>query len=164
MAPAKPRQPAMEVEVTRNSWISIKALVNNNHRQNQVMLRDSQTSLYSEQCFHEFLTIEKKRCERSEDQKLLMLANLSSFDDIAERQNIAKSMTDILSDITRDTDIKGWHVEGLVIGILFTEIGKEKTIAFTLRRISNKCLKRLQLQLGEETLSRIQINWLSLQS
>jgi hypothetical protein len=165
MAPANPRQPAMEVEVMGNSWINIKTLAHNNHqRQNQVMLRDSQTGLYSEQCFNEFLTIEKKRCERSEGQELLMLANLSSFNDITERQNIAKSAMDILSDITRDTDIKGWHVEGLVIGILFTEIGNEETIAFTLRRISNKCLRRLQSQLGEEILSRIQINWLSLQS
>jgi hypothetical protein len=122
------------------------------------MLRDSQTGLYHEEYFKEFLALEEKRCERSKDPVFLMLADLSAFIDIQERQKIAKSMTEVLSDATRDTDVKGWHVDGLVMGIIFTEMtSKEATSPFA--HVVNKCLGRLGSYLGVERLSRIQISW-----
>jgi len=121
------------------------------------MLRDSQTGLYHEEYFNELLALEKKRCEGSKDPACLILADLSSFVDVHERQKIAKSITEVLSDTTRETDVKGWCVDGLVMGIMFTEMtGKEATSR--LARVVNKCIGRLGSCLGAERLSRIQIS------
>jgi hypothetical protein len=92
-----------------------------------------------------------------------MLANLSAFPDVSERQNIAKSMMEVFSAVTRDTDVKGWHIDDLVIGIMFIEMtDKEATSKLALQRIANKCLWLLESNLGIETFSHIQISWQSL--
>jgi hypothetical protein len=124
------------------------------------MLRDSQTGLYHEEYFNELLSLEKKRCERSRDPVFLMRADLSAFADPSERQKIAKSIMKVLSGATRDTDVKGWHVDGLVIGIMFTETtGNEATWPLPPRSIGDKWLGRLRCYLGVERLSRIRISW-----
>lgn len=136
---------------------------NDSKKHGRIMLKDSLTGLYNEWCFNEFLDLEKKRCKRSEDPSFLMLADLSKFTDAPERKNIAKSMTGVFSEVTRDTDIKGWHVDGSVIGIMFTEMaGKEADARLILKRIANKCLWRLESDLGIEKSSHIQISWQSL--
>jgi len=148
------------VKVKKISRINTKSVGQNNHRrQDQIMPRDSQTGLYQEEYFNEFLAFEKKRCERSEDPAFLMLADLSAFVDVSERQKIAKSMTEVLSDATRDTDVKGWHVDGLVIGIMFTVMtGKEASSLMVQRYVVNKCLRSLESHLGMATFSRIQVS------
>ena len=104
---------------------------NSRQKPDQAILRDSQAELYHEQYFNEFLAFEKKRVERSKDPVFLMLADLSAFSDVSERQNVAKSIAEVLSETTRETDVKGWYVDGLVIGCLFTEMaGKEAILPF----------------------------------
>jgi len=149
------------VKVKKISCINIKSVGQNNHRrQDQIMPRDSQTGLYHEEYFNEFLAFEKKRYERSEGPAFLMLADLSAFTDVSKRQEVVRSMMDVLSDVTRDTDVKGWHVDGLVIGIMFTVMtGKEGTLPLEHRHVTKKCLGRLQSHLGAENYSRIQITW-----
>lgn len=148
------------------SWLNTKTRVQKNRRElDQIVMKDTETGLYNAEYFNEFHALEKKRCERSEDPAYLMLADLSAFTDVSERINIAQSMMGVFSEVTRDTDIKGWHVDSSVIGIIFTEMtGKEATSLPALRRIANKCLWLLQTNLGVETISRIQIIWQSLQS
>ena len=137
----------------------------NRRKVGQIMPRDSQTGLYREEYFKEFLALAKKSFERSEGPVFLMLADLSAFTDVSERQKIAKSMMDALSAITRDTDVKGWHIDGLVIGIMFTEkTGKAAISRFAQRNVVNKCLGCLQSHLGVEKFSRIQISWQSVQT
>ncbi len=59
-------------------------------------------------------------------------------------------MMEVFSEVTRDTDIKGWHVDGLVIGIIFTEMaGKEADARLILKHIANKCLWKLESNLGK---------------
>jgi len=124
------------------------------------MLRDSQTELYNEEYFNELLALEQKKCERSKSPVLLMLADLSAFADVSERQKIARSMMEALSHIIRDTDVKGWHVDGLVIGTMFTKItSKETTSPFAPRHFVNRCLERLSSCLGVERFSRIEVSW-----
>ena len=145
----------------RISWINTKPVGQNGRRAlDQVMLRDSDTGLYHEEYFNELLALEQKRCERSKDPIFLMLADLSAFADLSERQKIAKAMMEVLSDATRDTDVKGWQVEDSVVGVMFTEMtGKEPASPFAPRHLANKCLGRLGSSLGMERFSRIQISW-----
>jgi GGDEF domain-containing protein len=143
------------------TWLNTKNRgQNSRHKIDKIMLRDNQTGLYRQEYFNELLAIEKKRCGRSGGPVFLMLADLSAFSDVLERQKVAKSVTDVLIDVTRDTDVKGWHVDGMVIGVIFTEIsGKEAKSATVPNRVANKCLTRLQSSLGSESYSYIQISW-----
>ena len=78
------------------TWLNTKTRGQKNRReQGQILLKDSQTGLYNAEYFNEFLALEKKRCERSEDPAYLMLADLSAFTDVFERLNIAQSMMDV---------------------------------------------------------------------
>ena len=129
------------------------------------MVKDSQTGLYPEKYFNELLTLEKKRRKRSEDPAFLMLADLSAFTDESERQKLAQSMMDVFSNVIRDTDVKGWHVDGVVIGIIFTEMAyKGATSKMVQRYVASKCLWSLKSHLGVEAFSRIQIRWQQLHS
>jgi lipopolysaccharide/colanic/teichoic acid biosynthesis glycosyltransferase len=124
------------------------------------MLRDCQTGLYHEEYFDEIFALEKKKCERSKSLLFLMLADLSAFADVSERQKVAKSMMEELSRAIRDTDVKGWQVDGLVIGIMFTGMTrKEATSPFVPRHFANRCLERLRSHLGAERFSRIHVTW-----
>lgn len=159
-------QTEKDVKVRKISWINTAiGKQRNNRGQGKIELQDSLTGLYNESCFNEFLDLEKKRCKRSEDPAFLMLADLSAFTDQSERHDVAKSMMDVFCEVTRDTDVKGWHIDGLVIGILFTEVtGSEATSRVALKRIANKCLWRLKSTLGADKFSNIQITWQSLKS
>ena len=89
-----------------------------------------------------------------------MLVDLSAFADVSERQKIAKSMMEMLSSVIRDTDVKGWRVDDLVIGIMFTKMtSKEVTSPFAPRHFVNRCLERLSSYLGVERFSRIEVSW-----
>jgi len=161
---AKYGQQLKGVTLRKISWRNTTIRKQNSSKmQDKIVLKDSLTGLYNDGCFDEFLNLEKRRCKRSEDPEFLMLADLSKFTDVSERKNIAKSMMEVFSEVTRDTDIKGWHVDGLVIGILFTEMaGKEADARLILKHIANKCLWKLESNLGKEKSSRIQISWQSL--
>ena len=107
-------------------------------------VRDGRTGLYHEEYFNEILAFEKRRCERSRDSVLLMRADLSAFDEPSERQKIAALVMHTLSQVTRETDIKGWHVNGTVVGILFTQLKEQgKDRKTTAQRIVNKCSRSL---------------------
>lgn len=137
----------------------------NSKEKDKITLKDSLIGLYNEECFNEFLDLEKRRCKRSEDPVFLMLADLSAFVDESERHVVAKSMMEVFCEATRDTDVKGWHIDGLVMGILFTEVtGNEATSRLALKRIANKCLWRLKSTLGSDKFSNIRITWQLLKS
>lgn len=73
---------------------------------------------------------------------------------------IAQSMMDALSGVIRDTDVKGWYVDGLIIGIIFTEMARtETTSKLAQRYVIGKCLSCLKSSLSLEVFSRIQIRW-----
>jgi hypothetical protein len=148
------------------TWLNTKNRgQNNRHKIDKIMLRDGQTGLYCQEYFNELLSIEKKRCGRSGGPVFLMLADLSALSDEPERQKIAKSVTDVLNDVTRDTDVKGWHEDGFVIGVIFTEMsGKEAKSTSVPNRVANKCMSRLQSRLGMEIYSCIHISWQALHS
>ena len=129
------------------------------------MVKDSQTGLYPEKYFNELLTLEKKRRKRSEDPALLMLADLSAFTDESERQKITQSMMDVFSNVIRDTDVKGWHVDGVVMGSSLPRWPiKRATSKMVQRYVASKCLWSLKSHLGVEAFSRIQIRWQQLHS
>ena len=123
-------------------------------------IRDSRTGLYHEEYFNEILAFEKRRCERSRDSVLLMCADLSAFGEQSERQKIAALVMHTLSQVTRETDLKGWYVSGTVVGILFTQLKEQgKDRKTTAQRIVNKCSRSLGASSDLERLSKVSISW-----
>ncbi len=82
---------------------------------------DRQAGCYIEEYFQEALALERKRSERSERPFTLMLVDISRITPDDEWRRTACKVVETLSSITRDTDIKGWHLYGSVLGVIYTE-------------------------------------------
>jgi lipopolysaccharide/colanic/teichoic acid biosynthesis glycosyltransferase len=97
--------------------------------------------LLDNESFHDIISIERKRAERSKRAFLLMLLDLGRLQ-AGERNGNGRAMQRFLSALSaslRETDITGWHTSHTVIGIIFTELPLEarKSIAGTmLSRVS----------------------------
>jgi lipopolysaccharide/colanic/teichoic acid biosynthesis glycosyltransferase len=88
----------------------------------RLQLRDPDMNLCPERFFANFLRLERKRSERSHRPFMLVVIGLNSFSKTAERREIIKDITKVLSSTTRDIDMKGWYKHNESIGIIFNEI------------------------------------------
>lgn len=75
-----------------------------------------------EESFHQMISLERKRTERSRRPFLLMLLDVSA---VLSSDQESKKIANILSTLSfsiRETDISGWYKSSSVIGIVFNEI------------------------------------------
>ena len=97
--------------------------------------------LLDEESFHNIISIERKRAERSRHAFLLMLLDLGKLQ-AGEQNGNGQGLQKILQTLStslRETDVTGWHTNHTVLGIIFTELPLEsrKSIAGTmLSRVS----------------------------
>ncbi len=82
-----------------------------------------QRSILSEDAFLTMLSLERKRTERSNRRFVLMLLACGKLLKAGDRQAVLDKILCGLADSIRETDIRGWYEDGLVIGVIFTEIG-----------------------------------------
>lgn len=77
----------------------------------------------AENIFHSMLTLERRRAERSRKPFVLMLldANLEH----GPAQEILRQAVDIVASSKRETDLVGWYKQGVILGIIFTEVNVE---------------------------------------
>jgi lipopolysaccharide/colanic/teichoic acid biosynthesis glycosyltransferase len=85
-------------------------------------LSGSTSELLAEKPFVKRLHVEQKRTERSGRRFILLLLDCSALMAVAKRADTAETILLALMNVTRETDIKGWYKEGLVIGVIFTEV------------------------------------------
>src|SRR5579863_8780635 len=78
--------------------------------------------LVSEECFGQMLHVEQKRTERSGKCLVLMLLEFDRASTIRKHGPALEKMLFALSNATRETDVKGWHKDQSILGIIFTEI------------------------------------------
>ena len=76
-------------------------------------------ALYCKEAFQEVIRKEAVRSSRSGRSPLLLLFDVS----IWASAEMTRKVTSVLSSSTREIDVKGWHTDGAVMGILFTEFG-----------------------------------------
>ncbi|MGH9469919.1 MAG: sugar transferase [Terriglobia bacterium] len=94
------------------------------------------------QDFARALMLERKRVERSRKLLLLMLVGAGKSLGGEDGKEVLAEILAVLSSATRETDIRGWHEQGSVIGIIFTEIAEgEKSL------VGDAVLQRMQDQL-----------------
>jgi hypothetical protein len=111
-----------------------------------------QENVLAENVFHSMLALERRRAERSRKPFVLMLLDANVENGPAEE--ILQKAVDIVLTSKRETDLFGWYTDGLILGIIFTEVSleEESPITETLRdKIETAFVKRL----GRERASRI---------
>ncbi len=84
---------------------------------------DRESPLLGEDSFQQVLALERKRSERSGKPVLLMLLNLRNFGLHPVSHKLLSQLNALLFAVTRETDIKGWYANQLILGVIYTEIG-----------------------------------------
>lgn len=88
----------------------------------QPAMETDRSDLLPRGLFIKMLCLERSRAERAGRQLVLMLVEAPSLLKHGNQSAAAEDIEFALSRATRETDIKGWHREGAVIGVIFTEI------------------------------------------
>ncbi len=120
-------------------------------RQNK-SLYDCVYGCYMEEYFHEVLVLERRRSERSGRPHLVMTLDFSGIDSLHHRHDAITAVVKALSSLSRVTDIKGWYRRGVVLGVIFTEMGSLET-----NTLQDKLVRCLRPVLLDEPRDAIQI-------
>ena len=84
-----------------------------------------QKTALSEASFHAMLSLERRRAERSRKHFVLMLVDSHAVHGNRNGSTFVKRLIGVISDATRETDVVGWHDEGVTLGVIFTEVSLE---------------------------------------
>ena len=89
----------------------------------------TRTSFLQEETFHNFLTLERRRAERSRKPFVLMVLEASVDARVAD--SFLSHVSSVLLKSTRETDLVGWYKNGVSLGVIFTEISLEYATPIT---------------------------------
>jgi lipopolysaccharide/colanic/teichoic acid biosynthesis glycosyltransferase len=108
--------------------------------------------------FHKMLVMEKKRTERSNRGFILLLVDFSRMADVTDSSGpVQEAVLSVLSESTRETDLRGWYETNSIAGAIFTEIDScdAKQIVDSLRvRITSSLNLALAPGLSEQIVIR----------
>jgi lipopolysaccharide/colanic/teichoic acid biosynthesis glycosyltransferase len=88
-------------------------------------LRTKREDVLKEEAFHAMLTLERRRAQRSRRPFVLMLLDTRAVHKMGASPKFIEQLTSVVSNTTRETDLIGWHQQGEILGVLFTEINLE---------------------------------------
>jgi lipopolysaccharide/colanic/teichoic acid biosynthesis glycosyltransferase len=100
--------------------------------------------------FLRMLCLERKRTERSGRHFILMLLDASKFLKRRQQNETLEQILSVLATSTRETDVKGWHTEGSIVGVIFTEIGSSNA-KHVKKTLFTKVTSALSAALGAES-------------
>src|SRR6266571_6287398 len=81
--------------------------------------------ILQEETFHSMLRLERRRAERSRKPFVLMLLDATAFVEQKIADRFMTRVCSVLLKTTRETDLIGWYEEGVVLGVIFTEVSSE---------------------------------------
>jgi lipopolysaccharide/colanic/teichoic acid biosynthesis glycosyltransferase len=113
-----------------------------------------QAEILQEEAFHNMLTLERRRAERSRKPFVLMLLDASAFVEGDAANRFVAQVASVLLKCTRETDLVGWRKKGVVLGIIFTEISQESKIPIT-EILHSKVVNALQDEVSREIISNL---------
>ena len=116
-------------------------------------LTDPNSGLYIEDYFHEMLSFERRRTERSKAPFLLMLLNIRKLYADHQEIEIIKKIGGVLASSTREVDLKGWYQYNSIVGIIFTEINNVDS-----QSVHDKILHYLSHVLSPEQIAKIDVS------
>jgi lipopolysaccharide/colanic/teichoic acid biosynthesis glycosyltransferase len=109
-----------------------------------------------EDIFHALLMLERRRAERSRKPFILVL--LDAHQENGTARGILHQAFGALGRATRETDSLGWYKDGMVLGLICTEVGDGDPHA-AVDILRNKIRNLLQERLGSETEKKVAISW-----
>jgi lipopolysaccharide/colanic/teichoic acid biosynthesis glycosyltransferase len=102
-----------------------------------------------ENSYHQMISVERKRTERSRKPFLLMLLDTGAFLSSDKNGRSLHTVLTALSSMTRETDVTGWYKNHSVVGVMFTEISiteKNVILSTMLGRVSGALRDQLTLE------------------
>jgi lipopolysaccharide/colanic/teichoic acid biosynthesis glycosyltransferase len=84
---------------------------------------DVREEVLGESVFYSRLTLERHRAERSRKPFVLMLLDANLENGPAEE--ILRQAVEIVVSTKRETDLVGWYKQGMILGVIFTEVSLE---------------------------------------
>lgn len=106
--------------------------------------------------FRKMLSLERKRSERSGRLFALMLLDCRKLR-VDDRAPALTTVAAALVASTRETDVKGWHEAGAVIGVIFTELGPADAKSIT-TALLNRVKTVISAALGARQLENIEVS------
>jgi lipopolysaccharide/colanic/teichoic acid biosynthesis glycosyltransferase len=100
---------------------------------------ESERTVLGEEAFRRMISIERKRTERSQKPFLLMLLDRGNSNGSKKNGKALEDVVAALLGSTRETDITGWYENGVVVGVMFTDLvfdDKSAILSTMLARIS----------------------------
>ena len=76
----------------------------------------------TEEVFHQMISLERKRSERSERPFVLLLIEAGHNQPGDKQGRVLLDVLSALQGLTRETDVTGWYTTNSVVGVMFTEI------------------------------------------
>ena len=111
-------------------------------------LVEDDRQLLDEASFQKMIAFERKRCERSGRVYSLVLVGTGNDAPVHSKQNLIEKVAGVLTMLTRETDLTGWHKSGAVIGVIFADIPaaqKNEVISAILARVTETLRENLRL-------------------
>jgi lipopolysaccharide/colanic/teichoic acid biosynthesis glycosyltransferase len=108
-----------------------------------------------EEVFRSILTLERRRAERSRNPLILMLLDAHRENGTAKK--ILRQAIEVVASSTRETDAIGWYKDGAILGVIFTEVGKEDS-DLSCEILRAKIRTSLLGQVGSEIAGKIAIS------
>jgi len=101
----------------------------------------------SQEAFREVIALERKRSERSQKPFLLLLVDCKTTRLHEEHKKDLLDVLAVLSSTIRETDAVGWYAEGVVVGVMFTEIVTDQgsIVPIIMKRVSESLSRSLGL-------------------
>jgi lipopolysaccharide/colanic/teichoic acid biosynthesis glycosyltransferase len=122
-------------------------------------LRAGHYGLLSTELFSQTLCLERKRTERSGRSFVLMLLEAPALLNAKSDRQAIEEVLSVLSRSTRDTDIKGWHKRGSMVGVIFTELGANVDGNSALKALEARMTKALGSTLSTGQISQIRLSF-----
>ena len=101
--------------------------------------------ILGEELFHNMISLERKRSERTQRPFVLLLMDAGrAMPTMKNGRNLLEILS-ALNSATRETDVMGWYQTNAVVGVMFTEIALENNLILStiLTRISDVLRERL---------------------
>jgi lipopolysaccharide/colanic/teichoic acid biosynthesis glycosyltransferase len=115
----------------------------------------SSLALLAEAEFRQRLHFEQKRTERSRKGFVLMLLDCTRLLSNGSREALSQILPALI-ETSRETDIKGWHHDGAVLGVIFTEIEPAGDLP-VIHLLSARTAEALAKSLGAGRAAKVEI-------
>jgi len=106
--------------------------------------------------FRAMLRLERRRAERSRKPFVLMLLDSYAVQRNGSNEAFVERLALIVSDAIRESDLVGWYQEGVVLGIIFTEINLEGSNSIT-QVLYSKVMGALRENLDHNLTSKLRV-------